>query len=110
MKALLLLVSLIIAMPTYSMTIEEERTEKVAKQFCSTNKECNDLIAMELSSQLFQGQNDSRDRSVTIGTHINRKSKSLQSYCIHIPAQNQKLCEQYKNALLLKYINGLLER
>lgn len=110
MKAFMLLISLIVAMPVYSMTIEEARTEKVAKQFCSTNKECNDMIAMELSSQLFQGQNDSRDRSVTIGTHINRKSKQLQSYCVHIPEDNKKLCEQYKNALLLKYINGLLEQ
>lgn len=80
--------------------------EKTASQFCVSNKECVDIISMELEGYYLQGLNQGHE--VTIGTHINRKARSLVSYCEY--SRDKQTCEKYKAQLMLKYMNGLLDR
>lgn len=81
-------------------------TEKAANKFCLSDKECIDVVSLELDSLYNQGLNESTP--TTVGTLINRKSKSFSTYCDHSP--NAKLCEAYKNQLMLRYMAGLLDR
>ena len=80
--------------------------DKTAINFCDANKECIDIIAMELDGMYRQGLNESKHS--TDGVLINRKARALNSYCMY--AKNKDLCEQYKNQLMLQYITGLLNR
>lgn len=86
--------------------VEYNHSESTARQYCLSDKECFDIVSMELDSYYRQGINESG--STSIGTHINRKDKKLADYCKH--ADNKKSCIDYKNQLMLKYITGLLDR
>ena len=88
--------------------VEYKQSSKTANQFCLKNKECVDVVAMELDALYYQGLNE--PRSTTIGTLINRKDRSLLDYCQHTGASIKDSCEEYKNQLMLKYIMGLLDR
>ncbi|QGT53898.1 valyl tRNA synthetase modifier [Acinetobacter phage vB_AbaM_Konradin] len=88
-------------------SVEDRRTSKAASLVCSSNAECIDIVSMQLDGMYFMGLNE-RDRRASIGTLINRKSRSLDSLCEH--AEDKAMCENYKNQLMLKYIIGLLDR
>lgn len=85
---------------------EELRTNKAATYVCSSNKECIDLVSMQLDGMYYEGRNEMDKAS--IGTLINRKSRSLKTFCDH--AEDIKVCETYRNKLMLNYITGLLDR
>lgn len=104
MKSLIFVLALCI--PVLGIAKDHPDIEKTAKQFCTSNVECVDLITMELEGFYHQGLNEGHD--VTIGTHINRKARSLISYCEY--SRDKKTCETYKAQLMLKYMNGLLDR
>lgn len=87
-------------------SIEEKRTDKAAEFVCSTNKECQDIVSMQLDGMYYRGLNENDPASV--GTLINRKAKQLKDFCLH--SADQKICENYKNQLMLKYVTGLLDR
>ncbi|EQA7786726.1 hypothetical protein ACX818_001320 [Acinetobacter baumannii] len=108
MKLLKLIVILgaLVAPMVASASTEDKRTSKAAGQVCSTNAECIDLVSIQLDGMYFMGLNE-RDKA-SIGTLINRKAKTLSSFCDH--AEEKKICENYKNQLMLKYITGLLDR
>lgn len=103
-------ISMMLMIPIYGFAgiskTEDVRTTKAANQFCSTNEECVDVVSMELDGMYWQGLNE-RD-PVSIGTLINRKDRSLKSLCEHM--SDKKICETYKNQLMLKYMTGLLDR
>ncbi|ADJ19438.1 valyl tRNA synthetase modifier [Acinetobacter phage 133] len=86
--------------------LSANEVQKEAGWFCSTNRECIDVISLELESMYFQGLNE-RD-PVTIGTLVNRKHRELSGYCEYAP--EKKMCEAYKSKLMLQYITGLLDR
>lgn len=90
----------------YAAQSSEKEITKTANLFCNKNKECVDVISMELDGMYYQGLNEKKD--VTVGTLINRKARSLNSYCEY--SKDVKLCESYKNQLMLRYITGLLDR
>lgn len=81
-------------------------TDKAANKFCLNDKECIDVVSLELDSLYNQGLNE--DKPTTVGTLINRKAKTLADYCTH--SKNKRLCEVYKNQLMLRYMTGLLDR
>lgn len=85
---------------------EEVRSAKTAEFVCYTNKDCVKFVSMQLDSMYYEGLNEREP--VTLGTFINRKSKQLASFCDS--SQDKKVCENYKNQLMLKYITGLLDR
>lgn len=87
-------------------SIEEKRTDDAAQFVCSTDKECVDFVSIQLDGMYYQGLNE-RDKA-SIGTIINRKARTLREFCDH--AQDKRVCESYKNKLMLKYITGLLDR
>ena len=80
--------------------------DKTVNKFCLSDKECIDIVSLELDSLYNQGLNEIS--SPTVGTLINRKAKSLSDYCTH--SDNRRLCESYKNQLMLRYMSGLLDR
>lgn len=84
----------------------EKRTSKAADMVCSKDKECTDLVSIQLDGMYYLGLNE-RD-PVSIGALINRKAKTLQTFCEH--AEDRRVCENYRNQLMLKYITGLLDR
>lgn len=84
----------------------DNQTSKAANMVCSIDKECSDLVSIQLDGMYYLGLNE-RDPA-SIGTLINRKAKSLQTFCEH--AEDRKICETYRNQLMLKYITGLLDR
>ena len=108
MTALKLVVILgaLIAPILATASTEEKRTDKAAEFVCSTNRECVDLVSMQLDGMYYMGLNETDN--VSIGTFINRKSKTLMTFCRHAP--DKKVCETYKNQLMLKYMTGLLDR
>lgn len=79
---------------------------KTAQWFCTNDKECIDIVSLELDSMYQQGLNE-KDQA-TVGTLINRKARTLNNYCTHAP--DKKVCEAFKSQLMLKYMSGLLER
>lgn len=108
MKQLLIIIAAVcalIAHPVYASTAEN-RTSKAAEVVCSKDKECTDLVSIQLDGMYFLGLNE-RDPA-SIGTLINRKAKTLQTFCEH--AEDRRVCENYRNQLMLKYITGLLDR
>lgn len=84
----------------------EKRTSKAAETVCSKDRECTDLVSIQLDGMYYLGLNE-RD-PVSIGALINRKAKTLQTFCEH--AEDRRICETYRNQLMLKYITGLLDR
>lgn len=107
MKSFALILALI-ALPTLSVasSVEDLRTTKAAEFVCKTDKECVDLVSLQLDGLYFEGLNE-RDPA-SIGTLINRKARDLRSFCDHAP--DKRVCETYKNKLMLKYMTGLLDR
>lgn len=89
-----------------NMNDEYIQSNKTAGLYCSSNKECIDVVAMELDAMYYQGLNETKQH--TVGTLINRKDRSLRDYCKH--ADKVEQCETYKNQLMLKYMSGLLNR
>lgn len=87
-------------------SIEEKRTDKTAEFVCSTDKECVDIVSMQLDGMYYTGLNETDP--ATIGTLINRKAKTLKNFCQH--SEDKRVCETYKNQLMLKYMTGLLDR
>lgn len=87
-------------------SVEERRTSRAADIVCSSNAECVDIVSIQLDGMYFMGLNE-RDK-VSIGALINRKAKTLSSFCDH--TEDKTTCENYKNQLMLKYITGLLDR
>lgn len=85
---------------------EYNQSNITAGVFCLNDKECIDVVAMELDAMYYQGLNESKQN--TMGTLINRKHRSLADYCNH--SKNEENCEIYKNQLMLKYMTGLLDR
>lgn len=103
----LLCLSVVMLVPSFVYAAQSEtEVTKTAKLFCDANKECVDVVSMELDGMYYQGLNEKKE--VTIGTLINRKARSLNSYCEY--SKDPKLCESYKNQLMLRYITGLLDR
>ena len=88
------------------LNVEYTQSNKTANIFCFADKECIDVVAMELDAMYYQGLNETKQ--FTVGTLINRKSRSLKDYCTH--AKDKAGCESYKNQLMLKYMTGLLNR
>lgn len=86
--------------------VEYNQSTKTAGIFCSTNKECIDVVALELDAMYYQGLNETKQH--TMGTLINRKDRLMSDYCNHY--KDKESCENYKNQLMLKYMTGLLER
>ncbi|AHE63451.1 valyl tRNA synthetase modifier [Acinetobacter phage ZZ1] len=98
---------MIISMPVYAQnTASDKQTSKAASMVCSIDKECSDLVSIQLDGMYYLGLNE-RDPA-SIGTLINRKAKTLQTFCEH--AEDRKICDTYRNQLMLKYITGLLDR
>lgn len=106
LKIALAIVTMGAAMTFADAKMSANEVQKEAGWFCSTNRECVDVISLELESMYFQGLNE-RD-PVTIGTLVNRKHRELANYCEYAP--EKKMCEAYKAKLMLQYMTGLLDR
>lgn len=108
-QKLIILIGILFTSIYANANLETERKDssKTAHQFCLSNEDCIDVVSMELDSLYHQGLNEPRNTS--IGTLINRKEKFFVDYCRH-SKNKDKLCETYKNQLMLKYITGLLDR
>ncbi|ADG60037.1 valyl tRNA synthetase modifier [Acinetobacter phage Acj9] len=107
MKPFALILAMLLASPfSFAESIEDLRTTQAAEFVCLTDKECVDLVSLQLDGMYYEGLNE-RDPA-SIGTLINRKARSLRTFCHHAP--DKRLCETYKNKLMLKYMTGLLDR
>lgn len=86
----------------YASDIE---VQKASDRLCQQNEACKDIVDMNLKGAYYEGLNEKQN--VTIGTLINRKSKSLLPLC---DGFDSSLCKEYKDQIMLRYINGLLSR
>ncbi len=105
-KLIVVMGALIAPMLSIAASTTETRTNKTASNVCLNNAECADLVSIQLTGMYYSGLNE--PNSVTIGTYINRKSKELHNFCDK--ASDKKVCESYKNQLMIQYITGLLDR
>lgn len=99
---------LMISSMTFAIDITPEYKDstKTANVFCLKDKNCVDVVSMELDGMYYQGLNETQ--KTTIGTLINRKDREMADYCYK--ANNKDQCESYRNQLMIKYMTGLLER
>lgn len=79
--------------------------QKATDKLCQQNEACKDIVDMNLKGAYYEGLNERQN--VTIGTLINRKSKSLLPLC---DGFDSVVCKEYKDQIMLRYINGLLSR
>ena len=107
-KIILMSIAVILTQLAYGadLTPEYKDSTKTAIVFCSKDKQCVDVVSMELDGMYYQGLNETQ--KTTIGTLINRKDRELADYCYK--AKDKNKCETYRNQLMLKYMTGLLER
>lgn len=107
-KLTILIIAIILNIGIISANAAQNNDPDVVKihdKLCGANESCKDIVAINLNGAYYEGLNEKQD--VTIGTLINRKSKSLVNLCDGLDIS---VCKEYKDQLMLRYIKGLLSR
>lgn len=89
--------------PMISIGTPMEDAINAAKYFCKEDKECIDILAIELDSSYYEGTKDSKNKNKYAA--LKRKESSLEDLCEKAP--DSGICETYKLALMERYIAGI---